>query len=81
MKKTIMIVVLVILAVAVLFFINNKNGGKLVSPVSLQAVKSSPTPMPLATPNAPKTFQFDASTDLKQELQKINPQVLDSDFE
>ncbi len=42
---------------------------------------STPTPMPLASPNAPKTFQFDSSTDLKAELEKVNPQILDSDFE
>lgn len=46
----------------------------------LKNVSVSPTPTPLP-PQAPKTFKFDSSTDLKQELEKINPQVLDSDFE
>lgn len=32
------------------------------------------------TQSTPKTFKFDSSTDLKQELEIINPQVLDSDF-
>lgn len=45
-----------------------------VSPVS-----SSPSPSLTPSPT-PKTFQFDASTDLNQELDKVNPQVLDSDF-
>lgn len=41
-----------------------------------------PTPTTsMATPNAPKTFNFDSTTDLKQELEKINPQILDHDFE
>jgi len=40
----------------------------------------TPTPVPATTPNAPKTFQFDSSTDLKAELEKVNPQILDSDF-
>lgn len=30
---------------------------------------------------APKTYTLDSSTDLKKELESINPQVLDSDFE
>lgn len=42
---------------------------------------ASPPSAPLASPVAPKTFQFDKNTDLKLELEKINPQVLDSDFD
>lgn len=43
---------------------------------------SSPNPIPTPTPGPrPKTFIFDSSTDLKKELESINPQVLDSDFE
>ncbi len=42
--------------------------------------KSNQTPVLVATPNPPKTFKFDASTDLKKELDSVNPQVLDSDF-
>ncbi len=30
---------------------------------------------------APKTYTLDSSTDLKKELESINPQVLDNDFE
>lgn len=41
----------------------------------------TPSPTPLSIPNAPKTFQFDSSTDLKTELEKVDPEVLDSDFE
>ncbi len=45
-------------------------------------VKVSPTPEPTNTPpNAPAVFQYDSSTNLEEELDKINPQVLDSDFE
>ena len=54
----------------------------LISPMGYQNQKpnaaSTPTPIP---PNAPKTFSFDSSTDLKMELEKVNPQILDSDFE
>jgi len=31
--------------------------------------------------NPPKEVRYGSSTDLKQELDSINPQVLDSDFE
>lgn len=31
--------------------------------------------------NPPKEIKYDSSTDLKQELENINPQVSDSDFE
>lgn len=38
----------------------------------------SPSPTPSAPP---RTFKFDSSIDLKKELDSVNPQVLDSDFE
>lgn len=37
--------------------------------------------VPNATPNAPKQYDFDQSTDLKKELDSINPVVYESDFE
>lgn len=40
--------------------------------------QSLATPTPTATP---KQYQFDASSDLGKELESVNPQVLDSDFE
>ncbi len=50
---------------------------KLISPHL--TVVPSPSPLPSPSPT-PKTFKFDSSTDLKAELEKVNPQVLDSDF-
>lgn len=50
----------------------NKNGN---------LVEPTPTPKPAVVSNAPKTFNFDSSTDLKLELDKVNPQILDSDFQ
>ncbi len=41
-------------------------------------------PAPTETPSnivAPKTFKFDSSTDLKKELESINPEILENDFE
>lgn len=59
---------------------SNKNKvGNLISP-NHSTPSKAPSPSP-APPQAPKTFQFGSSTDLEAELKKINPQVLDSDFE
>lgn len=75
MKKTIVVVMLIILIAAAVFFITRR-------PASLPVSKlPPPAPAPVSTPNAPKTFDFDSSIDLRQELDKINPQVLDSDFD
>lgn len=49
-----------------------KKDGSLVGP--------TPTSEPSTVSNAPKTYSFDSSTDLKAELEKVNPQILDSDF-
>lgn len=74
---------IIILVMIVLFFLRPyiNNVGNLISPgFSSNKPASSPTPTPVA-PNAPKTFKFDSATDLEAELEKVNPQVLDSDFE
>lgn len=52
----------------------------LVSPNLVQIIagkftKPSPSPSPRL-----KTYHFDSTTDLKKELDSINPQILDSDF-
>lgn len=63
--------------------VSNKDRG-LAGPTFMQQTTNqqpSPSPMPISTPSTPKTFKFDNSTDLKMELEKINPQVLDTDFE
>lgn len=70
--------VILIIFFGVILISSNKNDGKIWSPFSKPNQSPSPTPVP---PNAPKTFQYDSSTDLKKELENINPQVLDSDFE
>lgn len=54
---------------------------KMTSPFAGRVETTTPAPTPVPTPNAPKTFKFDGSTDLKMELDKVNPEVLDSDFE
>ena len=41
---------------------------------------STPTSTPIPSSNS-KTFKFSSETNLEAELEKVNPQVLDSDFE
>lgn len=74
-KKIIPIIVIAfIIIIGIFWFTGDRSkSGDLVKP---SVVTSTPAP-----PQAPKTFQFDASTDLKAELEKVNPQILDSDFE
>ena len=55
------------------------SGNKSENLVNPQIPAPSETPSP--TPDVPKTFKFDSLTDLKAELEKVDPQVLDSDFE
>lgn len=62
-------IILIIIVVAVIIFWQKPKVDNLVSPAS-----------PNTTLNAPATFNFDSSTDLKKELNSINPQILDSDF-
>lgn len=73
-----------ILAVVIILWIflrNPVNGSNLMlNPLGKQSVLSSASPTPSPAPT-PKTFKFDKSTDLKKELETINPQVLESDFE
>ena len=67
------IIILTIILVGILWFgLSGRTNRNLVNP-QIQ--------VPSETPNAPKTFKYDSSTDLKMELEKVNPQVLDADFE
>ena len=86
--KKIFIVAVCITIVALMFWVFRftplRWEAKLVNPgfnplgTILQKTDSTPEP----TPNikTPKEFKFDATTDLKMELEKVNPQVLESDF-
>jgi len=50
--------------------------GSLVRP-GFSGQKSLPTPIPT---QAPRQYKFDNSTDLKQELETVDPQILEEDF-
>ena len=62
-----------IIIVGMWLILNADKRSNLVNP---QTATSTPAPS-----QAPKTLKYDSSTDLKAELETINPQVLDSDFE
>lgn len=53
---------------------------KLVSPGFIGFTKQPASPTPSPNMKAPKSFQFDANSDLNAELEKVDPLVLDSDF-
>ncbi len=89
-KNILLTIVMVLFIVTTLLTIvnnlTNKNSSitnnMLISPVlqklAGQRALPSETPSVIA---APQTFKFDRSTDLKKELEGINPQLLESDFE
>lgn len=84
MKRKNLIILIVVLVVIVGLILSIQKDQALSGPNFIQQVTNSqktPSPTPAPTPNAPKSFQFDSSTDLEAELQKINPEILDSDFE
>ncbi len=69
--------------IILIIFLSPPPGWKanLVNPISRVRGVTSTNPSATPTsPNAPKTYKFDSTTDLKKELDSINPQVLDSNF-
>lgn len=83
MKTTLSLITILVIVLVFSFILLNKNsGGNLVAPGLNIGKTNTETPAPTnAAPVAPKSFQFDSSTDLNAELEKINPEVSDSDFE
>ena len=82
-KIVIFIAIAVILTVVVFILTPREWQANLVSPIAntlkiTQKSKAEPSASPNI--NAPEEFKFDATADLKGELEKVNPQVLDSDF-
>lgn len=89
-KKLLFIIITITIVILMIILMGNRSQeGSLISPhlskifpsQSAPSLAPTPTPIPVSTPAAPKTFKFDSSTNLKEELEKVNPQVLDSDFE
>ncbi|OGE37647.1 hypothetical protein A3F00_04305 [Candidatus Daviesbacteria bacterium RIFCSPHIGHO2_12_FULL_37_11] len=70
---------LVIIGTVVFGITLNKNRkNKLVSPNLSSSKATEPS---VIQPNTPKEIKFNRSTNLKEELDKVDPKVLDSDFE
>lgn len=86
-NKILTIVLVLIAAVALFVTIKYAIKGKdtLVSPGTVKEtdkIVDQPSLKPTAPPyNPPKEIKYDQSSDLQKELDSINPQVLDSDFE
>lgn len=84
MKKTILLLGVLIIIIVGMFWMGSKNGPNVLVGSGFTQIFNKSTPTPSSTPappNAPKTYSFDSQTDLKSELEKVNPEVLDSDFE
>lgn len=80
MKKLILVILITVFVTIVanyVMFGKNKTS-QLTNPnlKSLPSQESTPTPKP-----TPQVFNYTSETDLEAELDSINPQVLDSDFE
>jgi len=82
-KKTIVYAIIVLFIIIILIIVKNinKTNGELTNPglVTTTGQDTAPTTAPAYNP--PKEIKYNESTDLKKELESINPEVLDSDFE
>lgn len=81
-KNKIVTAVLFLLFVAIIWtivYVIANKGGSLMTPKS-QTSQSIPLPS-ASSYNPPKEIKYDSSTDLKKELENVNPQVTDDDFQ
>ena len=81
MRKLGLALLVIIIIVGILVLKSKSAASDLVgsnlTSISQPLPSAEPTPLPSS---APKTYEFDSTTDLEKELETINPQVLDSDF-
>lgn len=79
-----LLAVLIITFFAIIKFVTNGNK-TLVRPNLIPGVGKTAEqlaiPVPSPAYNPPKEIKYDSATELKKELESVNPQVLDSDFE
>jgi len=84
-SKNIIITAGLILLLVVVSFMIFKSAAKKDLPLADPQVKNitgQSTAQSLVLPyNPPEEIKYDSSTDLKKELDSINPQVLESDFQ
>lgn len=81
-KKQLLTVSLILLLIAIIWVIrgNQGNKGGLANPGTKQVENQSVVKPLTSAYNPPKEIKYDSSTDLKKELDSVNPQILDSDF-
>ena len=83
-KSKIRTIVIILFALTAFWMIiKNAVTGKslMINPMAKEVIQAIPSNTPTPVPSTPKTFKFDSKTDLKEQLEQVNPQVLDSDFE
>lgn len=89
MSRKKLVIAVIVLFLGVFIWIVSQGmrskGGSLISPGAGKVVgsgvsQSTPAPQ-VSAYNVPKDIKYDSTTDLKKELDSVNPQVLDSDFE
>jgi hypothetical protein len=81
MKNKLLIVALLAVVIFVVIKLVFPVKNKLVSPGIDSIASPLPTAASVPVNNPPKEIKYDSSTDLRQELDSINPMVLDEDFE
>lgn len=69
------IIILLIMIILGIFLLGNLSSQKVTAP---QTFSVSPTTTPIPTPIQ---YRFDSSTDLKKELDSVDPIILDNDFD
>lgn len=77
------VVAVLLLVIIILTIVKNLNNGdrSLISPAFWQKTdQSAATPNPTPSYNPPQEIKYDSSTDLRRELDSVNPEVLDNDF-
>lgn len=79
MSKQKLTIVIILFLVVVFFIFEKSTVNKNISLTNSGLSTSSPVAS--SSYNPPKEVKYDSSTDLKKELDSVNPQVLDSDFE
>ncbi len=81
-KNKIVTIVLILLLVVVILVVKGivSGNGSLVSPF-LEKTEKSVVPSSSPFFNPPKEIKYDSNTDLKQELETVNPQVEETDFD
>lgn len=82
----ILILVLIMIGIITYIILVPKVASQLVVSPNISQVFNKPSPSPEnVTPfnsyNPPKEIKYNANTNLKKELDGINPQILDEDFE